>query len=50
MMGWTGHVALVEEIRDACEISVGKSQGKGLPEIRRLRFENNIEMDFRVCI
>jgi hypothetical protein len=49
MIGWTGHVALVEEIRDACEILVGNSQGNELPEIRRLRLEDNIEMDFRVC-
>jgi hypothetical protein len=50
MMGWTENVALVEEVKDACEILVGKSQGKRLPEIRRFRLEDNIKIDFRLCI
>jgi hypothetical protein len=49
MTEWAGHVALVEGMKDACEILVGKSQGKRLPEIHRFSLEDNIKMDFRVC-
>jgi hypothetical protein len=48
MMGWPRHVALVEEMRNACEILVGKPQGKRPPETCRLRLEGNIKIDSKI--
>jgi hypothetical protein len=42
-MRWSGHVALVEEIRGACVVVVGKPQGKRRLERPRCRWEDNIK-------
>jgi hypothetical protein len=44
-MGWAGHVARMEEKRNACRLLVGKPEGKrplGRPRNRRV---DNIKMD-----
>jgi hypothetical protein len=40
-MGWTGHVACMEGIRNSYKISIGKSEGKRLLGRPRCRLGNN---------
>jgi hypothetical protein len=46
-MKWAGHVARIEEKRDAYRILVGKPEGTRPLERTRRRWEDNIKMDFR---
>jgi hypothetical protein len=43
-MRWAGHVARIEEKRNAYRILVGKPEGLGRP---RYRWADNIKMDLR---
>ena len=44
---WAGHVAHMEESRNAYKILVGKPEGKRPLQRPRCRWEDNIKMDFR---
>ena len=47
---WAGHVARMEQSRNAYRVLVGKSEGKRSLEWPRRRWEDNIKMDLReVC-
>jgi hypothetical protein len=46
-MRWAGHVAHMTEKRNACNISVGKPQGKRLLRRHKNSWEDNIRMDFK---
>jgi hypothetical protein len=46
-MKWTGHVASIEAKRNACSVSMGKPEGKGLQGRARHRWEDNIKMGLR---
>ena len=43
---WAGHVARMEQSRNAYRVLVGKPEGKR-PLGRRRRWEDNIKMDLR---
>jgi hypothetical protein len=45
-MVWEGHVARVEEMRNACTVMVEKREGKRALSPRR-RWEDNIRMNLR---
>jgi hypothetical protein len=50
MMRWPEHAARMEEMRNACKVSVGKAEGKiplGRP---RRNWENNIKMDLKLGV
>ena len=42
---WAGHVARVEQSRNACRVLVGKHKGKGALGRPRRRWEHNIKID-----
>jgi hypothetical protein len=42
-----GHIALMEEMRNACRIFVGKPDGKRLFGRPRRRWEDSIRIDIR---
>jgi hypothetical protein len=42
---WTGHIARISEIRDACSAVVGKPEGRRLLEKPRRRWMDNIKVD-----
>jgi hypothetical protein len=44
-MRWAGHVAYMEERRDACKVLVGKPDGRRSLGRPRHRWEDNIKMD-----
>ena len=44
---WTGHVACMEQSRNAYRVLVGKPEGKRPLGRPRCRWEHNIKMDFR---
>ena len=44
---WAGHVACMEQSRNAYRVSVGKPEGKRLLGRPRLKWEGNIRMDLR---
>jgi hypothetical protein len=46
-MRWTGHIARVGEMRNACNILVGKPEGQRPLGRPRCRWEDNIRMDLR---
>jgi hypothetical protein len=46
-MRWAGHVAFMEDMRNAYKISVGKPEGKRSLRRCRPRWEDNIRMDVR---
>jgi hypothetical protein len=46
-MRWAGHVARMGEVRGACNILVGRSEGRRPLGRPRRRWENNIKMDLR---
>jgi hypothetical protein len=46
-MRWAGHVARMEEKRNACRILVGKPEGKRPLGRPRRRWVDNIKMDLR---
>jgi len=46
-MRWTGHVTRMKEIRNACNILVGKSEGKRPFGRPRRRCEGNIRTDVK---
>jgi hypothetical protein len=46
-MRWAGHVARIEEKRNACRILVGKPEGKRSLGRPRRRWVDNIRMDLR---
>jgi len=46
-MGWVGHVAHMEEVRNAYSILVGEPEGKRPLGRPRHRWEDNIRMDFK---
>jgi hypothetical protein len=46
-MRWVGHVACMEEMRNAYKIVNGKSEGKRPLRRPRHRWEDNITMDIR---
>jgi hypothetical protein len=46
-MRWAGHVARMEENRNAYRILVGNSEGKGPLGRQRRRWVDNIKMDLR---
>jgi hypothetical protein len=46
-MSWVGHVARMEEERGLHRVLVGKPEGKRQLGRPRLRWENNIKMDFQ---
>ena len=43
-LSWTGHIAHMEQYRNAYRVLVGKPEGKRL----KRRWEDNIKMDLRV--
>ena len=45
---WAGHVARMEQSRNAYRVLVGKPEGKGPLRRPRRRWEDNIKMDLRV--
>ena len=47
LLRWTGHVALVEQSRNAYIVLVGKPEEKRPLEWPRHRWEDNIKMDLR---
>jgi hypothetical protein len=49
-MKWAGHVTRMGEKRNACRILVGKPEGKRPLGRPRLRWVNNIKMDFREIV
>ena len=44
---WTGHIARMEQFRNAYRVLVGKPEGKRPLGRPRLRWEDNIKMDLR---
>jgi hypothetical protein len=46
-MRWAGHVARMDEKKNACIVLVGMPEGKKQPGIHRRRWEANIKTDFR---
>jgi hypothetical protein len=46
-ISWAGHVARMEEKRNACRFVVGKPEGKRPLETPRHRWEDNIKIDLR---
>ena len=44
---WAGHVARMEQSRNACRVLVGKPEGKRLLGRPKRRWEDNIKMDLR---
>jgi hypothetical protein len=42
-----GYVAHMEDMINTCNMFVGKSEGKGLLERPRCRWQDNIRMDLR---
>ena len=46
-MKWAGHVACMGKRRDTYRVLVGKPEGRRPLGIPRLRWEDNIKMDFR---
>jgi hypothetical protein len=46
-MRWSGHVARTGEVRGACNILVGKPEGRKPLGRPRRRWEDNIKMDLR---
>ena len=44
---WAGHVARMDQFRNACRVSVGKPEGKRPLWRPRRRWEDNIRMDLR---
>ena len=44
---WAGHVARMEQSRNAYRVLVGKPEGKGPLGRPRRRWEDNIKMDLR---
>jgi hypothetical protein len=42
-MGWAGHVARIEDKKNACKILVGKPEGKRLLGRQRCRWVDNIK-------
>jgi hypothetical protein len=46
-MRWAGHVALMEEVRNAYNILVGKPEGRRPLGRPRCRWEDNIGMNLR---
>ena len=51
-LGWAGHVARMEQYRNAYRVVVGKPEGKRPLGRPRHRWEDNIKMDLRevICI
>ena len=47
ILRWAGHVARMEEGRNAFKILVGKSTGKRLSRVPGLRWEDNIRVDLK---
>jgi len=47
-MGWVGHVVRIWERRVECNILMGKPEGRKPLCIRRLRWENNIDIDLQM--
>jgi hypothetical protein len=47
IMRWAGHVARMWEVRGACNILVGRPEGRRPLGRPRRRWEDNIEMDLR---
>jgi hypothetical protein len=46
-MRWAGHVARMGEVRGACNICVGKPEGRRQVGRPRHKWEDNIKMDLR---
>jgi hypothetical protein len=46
-MRWVGYVARMEDMRNACNILVGKREGKRRLRRPRRRWEDNIRIDLR---
>jgi hypothetical protein len=46
-MGWVGHVAHMEEVRNAYSILDGEPEGKRPLGRPRHRWEDNVRMDFK---
>jgi hypothetical protein len=46
-MRWAGHVARMGEVRGACNILVGRPEGRGPLGRPRRRWEDNIKLDLR---
>ena len=44
---WAGHVAYMEQTKNAYRVLVGKPEGRRPLERPRLRWEDNIKMDLR---
>jgi hypothetical protein len=47
-MGWAGHVAHMDDIKNSYKILVGKPERKGPPERSKRRWEDDIRMDLKV--
>ena len=47
MLRWAGHIARMEQSRNAYRVLVGKSEGKRPLGRPRHRWEDNIKMDLR---
>jgi hypothetical protein len=49
-MRWVRHVALIGEMRNACNLSVGKHEGNRSLGKPRRTWENNIRMNLRAIM
>jgi hypothetical protein len=47
MVRWTGHIACMGDMRNACKIVIRKSEGKRPFKRLRHRWEDNIGMDLQ---